>query len=82
MTQHDDKTQAETAAEPSEPTPAERIARRRLLKMVYVAPVIVGTLLISEDAAGQQQSCQPYLNPCHPPPPCKPRPPTKSTRRR
>jgi hypothetical protein len=53
----------------------ELIARRKLLKMAYVAPAIIGTLLISQKAEAQAASCHPYSNPCNPPPPCNPRPP-------
>jgi len=47
---------------------AERrtIARRKLLGMAYVAPLVIGTLLISEDAAGQTVSCPPNGGPCRP----------------
>lgn len=72
MTTRDDKRGEQADSPAGEATDTERIARRKLLKMAYVAPAIIGTLLISEDAAGQQTSCTPNANPCNPPPGCKP----------
>jgi hypothetical protein len=67
-------------SESSEPEPegaeAEKIARRKLLKLgVYVAPAVIGTLLISRDARAQAPSCGPGQcapEPCNPVP-CDPK---------
>ncbi|MGI5863469.1 MAG: hypothetical protein ACOX6T_15645 [Myxococcales bacterium] len=72
MTTRDDNRGADAKGLDTEATGGELIARRKLLKMVYVAPAIIGTLLISEDAAGQPVSCNPNANPCNPPLDCNP----------
>ncbi|HEY3451736.1 MAG TPA: hypothetical protein VGK67_35595 [Myxococcales bacterium] len=55
---------------------AEKIARRKLLKLgAYAAPAIIGTLLISRDAQAQTISCGPgncSPTPCNPVP-CDPK---------
>lgn len=65
------ETSPEKAAEES-----EAIARRKLLALgVYVAPAIIGTLLLSPDAQAQTASCGPTScqpTPCNPVP-CDPR---------
>jgi hypothetical protein len=54
-------------------------ARRRLLRLgVYIAPAVLGTLLIGRDALAQVASCgpagcRPNTSPCAPSP-CRPRP--------
>ncbi len=67
---------------PDEQSPAlddEQRARRRLLKMTaYVAPAVIGTLLIGRTALAQTASCAPTrclpnIGPCQPQS-CKPRP--------
>ncbi len=56
----------------------EQLARRKLLAMTaYVAPAILGTLLVGRTASAQARSCLPFTcppaTPCAPGTPCKPR---------
>jgi hypothetical protein len=59
-TREDAPDEEPAPAEHAEALDAEQLARRRLLQLTaYVAPAIIGTLLISRDALAAAPSCGP-----------------------